>query len=90
MTAVKRYDLEQPDSHMGSASMKEEPQIGDWVRYEDYEALAALLAELFEAADWGYGTEQITKEEAEAWWPIHAKVKAFLDAQKPKQEGETK
>jgi glycerol-3-phosphate dehydrogenase len=42
-TGVMRYDLEQPDSHMGMASMQEEPDCGDWVRYDDYAALSARL-----------------------------------------------
>jgi hypothetical protein len=44
--AVARYDLDQPDSHMGSATMKREDGYGDWVRFTDYEALAAKLAEV--------------------------------------------
>jgi hypothetical protein len=43
---VERFDLEQPDSHMGSASMVIQPRHGDWVRYEDFAALSARLAEV--------------------------------------------
>lgn len=42
MSDVKRYDLEQPDSHMGSAKMQRE-DYGDWVSFEDYTALRARL-----------------------------------------------
>lgn len=44
---VDRFDLQQPDSHMGSAYMQSEPGYGDWVRFEDHAAaLTALLADL--------------------------------------------
>lgn len=45
MSDVKRYDLEQPDSYMGSAKMQRE-DYGDWVSFEDYAALRARLAEV--------------------------------------------
>ncbi len=41
---VARFDLEQPDSHMSSATMKREDGYGEWVRFTDYEALARDLA----------------------------------------------
>lgn len=35
--SVKRYDLQQAESHMGSAYMQED-DYGDWVRYSDLAA----------------------------------------------------
>ena len=71
--AVERFDLEQPDSHMGSASMVIQPRHGDWVRYEDFAALSARLAEVeaereaFKAnADWMYSERMDAQERAEA------------------------
>jgi hypothetical protein len=46
---VERFDLDQPDSHMGSASMVIQPRHGDWVRYEDYAALHSQLAQAVKA-----------------------------------------
>ena len=55
---VKRYDLEQPTHHMGSAELVCDT-YGDWVLYRDYKALAdrieeleANLAKAVEALDW--------------------------------------
>lgn len=39
VAGLKRYDLEQPDSHMGSAKMVLETH-GDWVKFDDLAALA--------------------------------------------------
>jgi len=42
---VKRYDLQQPTHHMGSAELVCDT-YGDWVLYRDYEALADRIEEL--------------------------------------------
>jgi hypothetical protein len=42
--APKRYDLEQPTCHMGSAEMREDP-LGDWVRFDEVQALIAEAVE---------------------------------------------
>jgi hypothetical protein len=42
--APKRYDLDQPTCHMGSAEMREDP-LGDWVRFDEVQALIAEAVE---------------------------------------------
>jgi len=42
---VKRYDLQQPTHHMGSAELVCDT-YGDWVLYRDYKALADRIEEL--------------------------------------------
>ena len=42
---VKRYDLQQPTHHMGSAEMVCDT-YGDWVLYRDYKARADRIEEL--------------------------------------------
>jgi hypothetical protein len=69
---VARYDLEQPDSHMGSASMRED-SLGDWVRFDDYAALAARLAEV--EAEIGEYVDLLSLYRAE-----NAKLREALDA----------
>lgn len=46
LVGLTRFDLEQADSHMGSASMSQE-DYGDWVRYDDASsAITTLRAQL--------------------------------------------
>ena len=45
---LARFDLEQPETHMGSASMYPQPGYGDWVKHED---AAAALADMIHRAE---------------------------------------
>ncbi len=78
--AVARYDLEQPDTHMGSATMKLEPGFGDWVRFSDYEALSAKLAEaqglIYAARQERDAAEDQEKELAEELRKVKRKLSA--------------